>query len=226
MRYSMVNGLSLSINPFSACTVMNDQDQKEKPRDHFLGYRGEFPLSWSLCESMPREMEFDQANESNENLLKVASSFTEHLPESDEFADLIPEFVRLDQKLNMVLEFLGILLTREFGLPGKREVELGSGEMFVPGKESETLPVPGDILKIDVYIQSEVPKPLKIYGQVVDNDNSRRDLPTHRMDAKDKGEAQEGFSVDFIGTNQSVEVLLEKFIFRHHRRLVALRRNQ
>ncbi len=195
-------------------------------RDHFLGYRGEFPLSWNRCELKPTEMLFDQANESNENLLKVASSFTEHLPESDEFADLIPEFVRLDQKLNMVLEFLGILLTREFGLPEKRRVELGSGEMFVPHKDGESLPEIGDILKIEVYIQPEVPKPLKIYGQVVDTDHNRRKMPGHSMDANDIDEDAEGFSVDFIGTNQSVEVLLEKFIFRHHRRLVALRRNR
>ncbi len=188
---------------------MRDPD----PFEGFLSYQDRLAVHWQVLQNAPAEMEMLHANDSNESLLKVSGLFGEHVADTEEFADLVPEFARLDLKLNLVLEFLGMLLTQTSQLPGKRLVSLSPRGVAIAGENGEEFPDSGSTVVLDLYIQPNLPKPLKIFGEVVD---------TRYADAAHIDEPC--FVVRFSGINQVVEEWLEKFVFRHHRRLVAQQR--
>jgi Atypical PilZ domain, cyclic di-GMP receptor len=189
-------------------------NRQADPLEGFLCYEDEVALSWQLLEWLPSEIEFTHINESNENLLKATGSFSDHIAESDEFSELIPEFVRLDQKLNLILEFLGVLMTRYMDLPDKRLVNMSPKGISFPVKDGEQCPEATASICLRMYIQPEIPKPLVIYGEVV---SAHSEKSAHSEPAQ--------VTIRFSGISQIVEEWLEKFIFRHHRRSVAQQRN-
>lgn len=189
--------------------------EQNNPLEGFLCYIDEVALSWEVLATDLTEIELAHDNESNENLLKVTGSFAEHIADSEEFAELIPEFVRLDQKLNLVLEFLGVLLTRDLDLPGKRLVNMSPKGISISLQDAELIPKPGTLVEICLYIQPDLPKPLKLIGEVVDT-----------MTGSDAEHGPPAMNILFTGVSLTVEEWIEKFIFRHHRRFVAQQRSQ
>lgn len=190
------------------------QSEQNNPLEGFLCYRDEVALSWQLLESDPTEIELAHTNESNENLLKVTGSFSDHVADREEFSELIPEFARLDQKMNLILEFLGVLLTQHMDVPGERLVNMSPKGISIPLEDGEQSPAPAAMVYVCMYIQPEIPKPLKIYGEVVDT----------IVQSENNGDPPQ-MTIRFSGVSQVVEEWLEKFIFRHHRRSVAQARN-
>lgn len=177
-----------------------------------LYYEDSLPVCWRQLEEYPDESRITHINESNESLLRISGALDEYLPDvAEEYPEITPELARLDLKLNLVLEFVGQLLGRELGLPSPTPVRIGAKGLAIhhEGPLDDTL-IPGQKLSLDLYIQAEVPKPLKLFGEIVERSEKQG---THII------------VIAFYGINQSLEDWLEKLVFRHHRRDIAQQRD-
>jgi hypothetical protein len=145
-------------------------------------------------------------NADNHQLLGAESSLDEvRVPEAlkDESSALVHELQRLEYKVNILLRLTAELALRNNGLPPPQRVRLSSSalEWFAP-----QMPVIGSSGLLAVYINPALPQPVKIPCVVA----GERVLDNVRA-------AQMRFS----GLSDAVTELLDKLIFRHHRRLVA-----
>jgi len=145
-------------------------------------------------------------NTDNHQLLGAESSLDEvrvHEALKDESPALLHELQRLEYKVNILLRLTAELALRSSGLPPAERVRMSSRalEWF-----SEDAPPIGATGQLSIYINSALPQPLRIPCVVAGQriiDNSR------------------AMQLRFVGLSDAVVDMLEKLIFRHHRRLVA-----
>ena len=125
---------------------------------------------------------------------------------SDESQELGHEIQRLDFKLNVILEMVGQLVSQNLVLPQIYAVTLGPSAMLV--KSSEAPPL-GQSVLLKIYLEQRFPFPLDILAQVASVD-----------------ESADGYSTrfDYLDMDETCQDLLEKYIFRQHRRQIALMR--
>jgi hypothetical protein len=103
----------------------------------------------------------------------------------------------------VLLRLTADLARRTSELPSPRHVKLSSGGLEWIGDDA---PAVGSTGVLDVFINTTLPQPLRLPATVV---GSRTD-------------GQSGSSqLQFTGLSEPVVDLIEKLIFRHHRRLVA-----
>ena len=121
----------------------------------------------------------------------------------DESPALLHELQRLEFKLNVLLRLTSELAKRSHSLPPPRHIRLSSGGLEWIGEDA---PAMGSAGILDLYINTTLPQPLRLPATVV----GRRPDP--------KSAAAQ---MQFSGLNDHVVDLIEKLIFRHHRRLVA-----
>lgn len=170
------------------------------------GVRPHFPLDgkWGLTpfSAFP--------SEKNERLLRVALLSDEHPPERvDEEIGHPGELQRIESKLDLVLELLAELLTDSDAGMQPRSVRLGARglEWVEPGQA----PAIGSTVVVSFVPDPGLPRPLSFHTRVLEV------LP----------EAQGSrVRVRFEVEGDAVRELLERLIFRHHRRQVAQMRQK
>jgi hypothetical protein len=163
------------------------------------------PLAWSPG-TLPQDAALMRLNADNQQLLAAESSLDEmrvHEALKDESPALLHELQRLEFKLNVLLRLTSELAKRNSDLPQPHHIKLSSGGMEWIGDDAPPVSSTG---VLDLYINTTLPQPLKLPATVVGN----------RAHAE-MGAAQMRFS----GLSDQVVDLIEKLIFRHHRRLVA-----
>jgi len=176
--------------------------------DSFLGggliFEELLPLAWTPG-ALPRGLELARLNSDDYQLLGAESSLEEvRVPEAlkEESQALLHELQRLEYKLNVLLRLTADLAARSAGLPHQQPVRLGARGLEWSGAAA---PAVGESGILQIYINPALPQPLKIPCVVV-------------------GErTQEGARVaqlQFRDLSEAVVDMLEKLIFRHHRRLV------
>jgi Atypical PilZ domain, cyclic di-GMP receptor len=163
------------------------------------------PLSWWPGQS-PQGLELARLNADNQQLLGAESSLDEvRVSEAlkEESPALQHELQRLEYKLNILLRLTADIAMRSATLPPAQKTRLGARGLEWFGA---TAPAVGEAGLIHVYINPALPQPLKIPCTVI-------------------GERSEGIEriaqLQFRDVSEGVVDLLEKLIFRHHRRLVA-----
>jgi Atypical PilZ domain, cyclic di-GMP receptor len=162
------------------------------------------PLAW-VPGPLPQGSELAHLNADNHQLLGAESSLDEvRVPEAlkEESAALLHELQRLEYKLNILLRLTADLAARSAGLPLKQPTRLGADGLEWTGTLA---PAVGQSGVLQIYINPALPQPLKIPCLVV----GERTQNGERV-------AQ----LQFRELSESVVDLLEKLIFRHHRRLV------
>lgn len=173
-----------------------------------LVYEECLPLAWRPLEAMPDEVELARYDEGNEALLKVLAAPDDHhrvRAEADErVLDIQQELVRLDLKLNLLMELVGRSLSRETELPPQAEVRISAEGIQW---SSPTRPAPGSHVLIELYVEPRFARPLELPGVVV----AAEDNPPSAK-------------VAFHGLSESTTDWLEKLIFKHHRRQIAIKR--
>lgn len=162
-------------------------------------YRGSLPVLVEPLAALPEEQELLFVNAGNELLLRTVTVLEEK-PELDETDPLSVELRRQDLKLSLLLDMLGSLLLQQRVLPPPRAVEF-TADMFSMGTGAPP-PLPGSHCRISVYIEPAIPRALVLFGQ------QHPDSPAFHL----------------VGLGQQVRDQLDKYIFRHHRRLVAMAR--
>ncbi len=143
-------------------------------------------------------------NADNQQLLAADVTLDEvrvHDALKDESPALVHELQRLDYKLNILLRLTAELARRQHGLPQPRLVKFSSSGLEWIGEDA---PDPGTFGVLSLYVNPALPEPLRLPATVID---AHKEVRAARL--------------QFTGLSESVVELIEKFIFRHHRRLIA-----
>jgi hypothetical protein len=175
----------------------------------FLGdgliFEEALPVTWApgpLADSLG----LSRLNGDNHQLLGAEASLDEvrvHEALKDESPALLHELQRLEYKVNILLRLTAEYAMRNSGLPGPARVRLSSRGLEWFG---ESTPAVGETGLLSLYINPALPQPLKIACIAA----------SERVDA-----GVRVAQLRFSGVSDSVIDMLEKLIFRHHRRLVA-----
>ena len=178
--------------------------------DHSLGagliYEDVLPLGWRRLEGPPPAAQLAQLNLGNEAVLRAVTVLAEYRPETgEEHTWQAQELARLDFKLNLLLDLVGQILTRGLSLPPARPLRLGAQavEWICPLSEA---PPSASHAVMSLYLPNAYGRALELPGRVAAVEN----LP-----------AGARVRVVFIGLGEAVQELLDKLIFRHHRRSIA-----
>jgi hypothetical protein len=177
--------------------------------DSFLGdglvFEEMLPLSWAAG-ALPQGASLARLNADNHQLLSAESSLDEvRVSEAlkEESPALLHELQRLEYKLNILLRLTAELAARSAPLPPAQLTRLGARGMEWSGAAA---PAVGSTGLVHIYINAALPQPLKIPCTVI----GERTQNAERI-------AQ----LQFRDVSDAMVELLEKLIFRHHRRLVA-----
>jgi len=151
-------------------------------------------------------LELARFNADNHQLLGAESSLDEvrvHETLKDESAALVQELQRLEYKVNILLRLVAEISMRNSGVPAAQRVRLTSRAAEWFGAE---VPAVNSSGVLSLYVNPALPQPVKIPCVIVG----------------ERSEAQMRVAqLRFHGMSDAVTELLDKLIFRHHRRLVA-----
>ena len=186
---------------------MNSEDNS--PLAKGLTHRQQMALSWE-----PRQGGDDATlqavAEANARLLQVLPIFEERRPEhGEEEAERPQDLMRLESKLDMLLELVSDLLREREQRPVHVSVMLSADGMG--WTQAGRVPSPCQQIWISLYIDQRLPRALRLPASVI---SLNTENTQHRV------------LVRFEHLGESVSEMLEKFIFRHHRREVARMRSQ
>jgi len=162
------------------------------------------PLEWSSlkesCDSLSSSVEH-----ANQNCLKIVLGLDDGMHDAhDENAEISQDLQRMDFKINIILEMLGQLVSQNIKIPMSADIKLGPKAL--QWLEFTNPPESGQMIQVRLYLDPRFLFPFVICGEV------RSVMPV-----------ETGYSV-VMQTGQlnaySLE-LLEKYIFRCHRRQIA-----
>jgi hypothetical protein len=175
----------------------------------FLGdgliFEESLPVAWAQG-PLAEGLLLARLNADNHQLLGAESSLDEvrvHEALKDESPALLHELQRLEYKVNILLRLTAELAVRSSGLPTPERIRMTSGalEWF-----AANIPPVGATGLLAVYVNPALPQPVKIPCVVA----------CQRI--VDEARAAQ---LRFMGLSDAVVEMLDKLIFRHHRRLVA-----
>lgn len=162
------------------------------------------PLEWSSlndsCDSLSPPVE-----RANQNCLKIVLGLDDGMHDAlDENAELSQDLQRMDLKINIILEMLGQLLSQNIKMPNNADFKLGPKAL--QWLELTNPPELGQAIQTKIYLDARFPFPFVICGSVTSV------IPV-----------ETGYCVVMktaLVNAYSLE-LLEKYIFRCHRRQIA-----
>ena len=174
-----------------------DVDKSEESASA-LSFTDNISIAWSKIDYQPDEAHLALVNESNESFLRAVSAISEFSKETSDSSNpaLSQELARLDLKLNLLLDLVGQLIYSQLDIPDISRVTVSSAQV---DWQDGSVPEPGSIVFVQVYIQRGTPKPLCFYGEVVSSPDDYR-----------RGWAR----VRYLGLSESVQVWLDKLIVK------------
>jgi hypothetical protein len=168
-----------------------------------LAFQDVLPLLWRpMATAIDRELtaSFD---ERNLRLLQAWEAMDQHVlpPEKVEDAPYAAEILRLDLKLNLLLDLVGQLLVANHPRPHPVPVRFNAlGAMW---RGTGTLPEAGEQGIVEIYLKDSLSEPLRMAGRVT------------------SVTPEGGIKVKFLPMGEGVSDILEKLAFRRHRRQIA-----
>ncbi|HBD10778.1 MAG TPA: hypothetical protein DCZ13_01445 [Porticoccaceae bacterium] len=178
-----------------------------------LIYQGAFALLWDYSQE-PGDQELAVANEANQVLLRLLTHQGEPGARGEEDASAFQaELERIDLKLNLLLDLTAGLIREQLNLPPAVPVKLGATAVEW---RSLAPPQPDRWLRVRIFVDPVMPRPLEVYGRGVARDDG--------AGPNDSPGAAVGLR--FAGMSQEVQDELQRLIFRQHRKKIALQRRQ
>ena len=165
------------------------------------------PLEWiPVAESTAISPSLDRANQ---NCLRIILGLDDVVHETaDDAVDLSHDLQRLDFKVNILLELVAQLVTQNVHLPPSTELKLGPGVLQWLSVDA---PTTGQTVQVKLYPDQRFPSPLVLSGTVVDVSAVGN---RHQV------------QLEFDQQPELTQELLEKYIFRCHRRHIARMKSQ
>jgi hypothetical protein len=177
--------------------------------ESFLGeglvYEETLPVGWTEA-PLTDPHALLRINGDNLQLLSAEASLDEvRVAEGlkDESPALMHELQRLEYKLNILLRLVAEIAVRNAGIPGAERVRLSSHAMEWFGGRAPRL---GSTGIVSIYVNPALPQPVKIPAKVA---------------GERIHDGQHVAQLKFSGLSDAITQMLDKLIFRHHRRLVA-----
>ncbi|MCF6338438.1 MAG: PilZ domain-containing protein [Gammaproteobacteria bacterium] len=169
------------------------------------------PVDWEVLATLPSEGEQHRQHRANEELLKNLLLRDEAISQEGDEAEVVSgheQFKRLETRLDLLLSLVTEMMTNNSHLPMQHAVTLGAYGLCVQIEDNATANLEhGTLLKIRLYLDPHFPRPLILYAQLVD-------IQT------------QSFTVNFCPLEECLQDQLDKYIFRQHRRAVALARKK
>ena len=169
-----------------------------------LAFQDVLPVHWRpLTNASDREIatSFDDRNI---RLLQAWDAMEEHTPLEKQKAEDAPyaaEIVRLDLKINLLLDLVGQLMAANRPRPPASPVRFNAlGAMW---RATGTLPEAGEQGIAEIYLRDCLAEPLRLAGRVTNV------TPDGHIKVK------------FLPLGEAVSDLIEKLAFRRHRRQIA-----
>lgn len=169
-------------------------------------FQAELPVAWEPLPGPPSEVGEVSGNLANEELLGNLLILDEAIAEPEEDTQQ-EHWRRVEAKLDLMLSLLGEMLAGQRGLPAARPVRLGGDVLCIDGITDQPLPAAGEWLRVQLYLMPGIPRPLMVAAEV---------LPT---------EAPDRLLLRLTGLPETTQNLLERFVFRQHRRAIAQARS-
>lgn len=174
----------------------------EYPLDQSLAYEGDLALEWRARDGLVTAGQRERLNAANERALRLLAVLEEHHADTSEEQASGHDLARLEFKINLILELVGGWLAQQRHQPAPIAARLSSRAVrWRPPAEVPPAEAVGEAV---LYLHPALPYPLR--------------LPAVIHSAGEIVEAR------FEGLSETLVALLEKTIFRRHRRQVALTR--
>jgi hypothetical protein len=176
------------------------RDDKWTEFSERMAYEGSLHMAVVPLDNTPEALA--GYNERNLHVLRALASLDERRAEggSDDDNPLMQELLRMDSKINVLMEVVNRLLIPIAQLPGQHPIRFNALGVVVP---QSVLPASDHPLLVRLHFDACRALPLE--------------LPGHLERRMDDGSAY----IAFIESTEMVEDGLERFVFRHHRRKVA-----
>lgn len=176
----------------------------------FSGLSCEFhaPFSWEITDALEPGV-LALIDKDNYSRLQIIQGFEESSETLEDVPGLAQELHRIDFKVNVLLELVSHVVTKDNPFPLAHTLILGcNGIQWTTRQQT---PAVGDRVKMELFLERRFPFPLVLVGHVdsvADHEDGAKVIANFKLDE------------DFL------QELWEKFIFRCHRRHVArLRRD-
>ena len=177
-----------------------------------LIFSGRVPLTVTVLDGPMSDEALLRQDARNYSLLKTFALEDHSARDVDpELEGVMAEVQRLDQKLNLIQELLTQLLMVHEAIPDRRPIALGLSTLTLT-VEQDLGVKPGDLVLSALYLLDDVPRALELTGTVVS--------------VVTEGEAEFRIDLSLPELSDGVDSLLGRFIFRQHRREIALKRGQ
>lgn len=170
-----------------------------------LVYEDLIPISWRAVADTISDEQRLRVSVRNEDALRIIAGLDDLSERQAEEEGLRNDMARLELKVNVLLELVGSLYAHQESLPDATTVRLNTSTV---AWMAEPMPPIGTTLQVEAYLSRRYPRPITFIGR-------SEALATG-------GEATVSVILDQLHDGE--RDLLEKYIFRQHRRLVATSR--
>lgn len=186
------------------------------PLEGHLSWSGRLPVQWRVLDGLPGRGELARAQERNEALLRALALIEEGPARLvDEPSPLVAQMERLEAKFDLVLTLLSEVLLADLTVPDTVPVRLSAcGLEFATTGHAE----PGASVELSLFFSNSLPRPVVLYGVVAP--------PVPPPLASPSPAEEQYLAVTFQQRGPAVGELLERLVFRRHRRSIALQRPQ
>ena len=172
-----------------------------------LHFDGQLPLAFVQDDAELLPETLARMNSDNLQVLQSDASLADShrmADAKDEERPWLADLARLEFKLDVLLGTLGRLLARESAMPATVPVRMYAGGLEWLALERR--PPSGVRGRLTLYVNPVFPQPLVLHGQVTGHRSDGQGLWTQFA---------------FAGVSAPVVDMLERFVFRQHRRQVA-----
>ena len=190
-------------------SIDNDMNELGNSENQGLIYEGLLPFRWQPIDSNTSPLDLAKFDANNEEVLRFIDVLDEHPIESSvEHSNINQELTKIEVKFDLLLNLVTQLLSVYFPLPPSVHVKLTpSGLQWISTEAIN----PGEYGQIEIYMSSRCPRALVFPA---------------RIELNEKDGAEYRISAQFSEMSGSIRERLERLIFRHHRRGVALARRR
>ncbi len=175
-----------------------------------LVYQATVPVEYQVIETVPDGHEYQSIQIDNEEVLHAIMLIDDAPKERTEDSSAeSQEVLRLEHKINLMFELLTSLYQQNTQLPNKLDLELRSDA--VEWQSRQAIAADGAIIQLKLHLSPKFPKPITLFG-------------TAKFVA-----AEEVGTVSIIFddlVSEHCRDWIDKYIFRHHRRAVALAKRE
>ncbi len=174
-----------------------------------IAFNDNLPISWEALPTPLSVGEQHRYQRANEELLQNLLLRDESPSQDDDELEITSgheHFKRLETRLDLLLSLVTEMMTAEGKLPSVKAVKIGARGLNVQIPEDASTALKNvAFLKIQLYLDPQFPRPLTLCAQLVD---------TQPLN----------FTVSFTPLEEQLQDLLDKYVFRQHRRAIALAR--